>query len=92
RGSAGSSTYNEAVGFTCRNMDMKVKVVGDKASGVELGASFNESVSGTIAADGSLSGVIGRGVFSGRFEGERFKGIFRGGECGSGTVQLERAR
>ncbi len=92
RGTAGSGTYNESVGFACRNMDMKVKVLGDKLSGVEIASLFTESVSGTIAGDGALSGSIGRGEFSGRFEGDRFRGSFRRGECGSGSVELERAR
>lgn len=76
----------------CKDMDVKLTVAGDRVSGQEVNVRGRVAVAGTISADGSAQGTMGAGQFSGRFEGNQFKGSFQGGGCSIGTVLLERVR
>lgn len=60
----------------CGGMEFQLTVSGNKVSGKMLGPAFNSNISGTIAADGSMTTNSGGTFMSGRFEGDHFFGSF----------------
>lgn len=75
-------------------LDTEIRVAGSHASGQMsfISAYGKVPIAGTISGDGSMAGTLGGAVFSGRFEGDHFKGAWLGGTCGGGFVQLDRVK
>jgi hypothetical protein len=49
------------------------------------------NINGTVGADGRLGGTIGFQHLTGKFNGDRFEGVFTSFDC-TWTILLERAK
>jgi len=76
----------------CQNLEVTLKVVGNSVSGQIVGALGRSAVSGTIAADGTVTGTRGADELSGRFQEDRFEGSLQGGDCRIGSISLKRSK
>ncbi|MFI5020868.1 MAG: hypothetical protein ACHQRJ_04330 [Alphaproteobacteria bacterium] len=78
----------------CGTGDFPVTVTDNKLTGVYKGLRGTYQVSGTVAADGTFSGLLGKGPLTGKFSGDKFTGSIPPAEaaCGNGNVQFERAK
>ena len=79
---------------SCGTGDFPVTVANNELSGAWKGSRGTYQISGTVAADGTFSGLFGSKPLTGKFSGDRFDGSWQAPNeaCGNGNVRLERAK